>query len=542
MAERLVLGSSSLGHTIATELADRGESVRVVTADENRTETLVADGVAVTTADPTSPATLRGLDAPAVVVVAGEDPDGNLAAARAARSAFPEAVLIAYTGWDGADHAAELDGIADRVLDPGRETASFLLDRVDDGAVRPRQLQRALRGIDRLAVVTHANPDPDAIASAVALARLAERVDCATDVCYHGNITHQENRAFVNLLGFELRNLDPECDLSEYDGFALVDHSRPGVNDGLPEDLPVDVVIDHHPPRMPVEARFVDLRSEVGATSSLLVDYLDHLGVPFTDDLATGLLFGIRVDTDEFTRGTAQADFEAAATLLPHASQEALERIESPSISKTTFGTIADAITNRQRQGQVVTSCVDRIADRDALAQAADRLLGLDDVTTTVVYGVQDDTVYVSARARGADIDLGETLRGAFDQIGSAGGHADMAGAQITLGVLDAVDEMEASLFDVVDSVVRDRFFEALDASSTQPATDVPAQDHGPDQYLVPPEERPAPDSPESVGAATGRQATERDGVSAPPGADAAGETDTDADADADADADSQSE
>ena len=515
MADRLVLGSSSLGHTIAMELAGREDGVHVVTADENRAETLVADGVAVTTADPTAPDTLCGFDAPALVVVAGEDPDRNLAAARAARSTFPGAVLIAYTGWDASGHAAKLDGVADRVLHPGRETASFLLDRVGDGAIRLHQLQRVLRGIDRLAVVTHANPDPDAIASAVALARLAERVGCVADVCYHGDITHQENRAFVNLLGFELRNLGGECDLSEYDGFALVDHSRPGVNDGLPEDLAVDVVIDHHPPRAPVEARFVDLRSEVGATSTLLVDYLDQLGVPFTEDLATGLLFGIRVDTDGFTRGTVQADFEATATLLPYANLGTLERVESPSISPSTFGTIAKAISNRQRRGPVVTSCVGRLADRDALAQAADRLLGLEDVTTTVIYGVQDGTIYISARAQGADIDLGETLRDAFDQIGSAGGHADMAGAQIRLGVLDAVDEMEATLFAIVGDVVRDRFFEAFDASSSMSATGVYAEDHGPDQYIVLPDDRPVLDGSESIGTAMARRTGERDDVPA---------------------------
>jgi nanoRNase/pAp phosphatase (c-di-AMP/oligoRNAs hydrolase) len=427
--------------------------------------------------------------------VAGEDPGDNVAAAQVARQAFPGAVVIAYTGRGAAGHAAKLDAIADRVVDPGREVASFQLHRIGDDATRLWHLQRVLRGIDRLAIVAHDNPDPDAIASAVALARLAGRVGCEPEVCYYGDITHQENRAFVNLLGFDLQNLDPDADLSAYDGFALVDHSRPGVNDQLPEDLPVDVVIDHHPPRGPVEATFVDLRSGVGATSTLLVDYLDNLGVPFTEELATGLLFGVRVDTDGFTRETSRADFEAAATLLPHANLGTLERVGSPSISPATFETIADAIANRRQEGQVVITGVGRLSDRDALAQAADRLLALEGVTTTVVYGVRDGTVYVSARARGIDLDLGETLRDAFGSIGSAGGHADMAGAQIALGVLETVEDMDESLLEVVGSVVADRFFEALEARSPQPEPGVYADDHGADRYLVPSEERPVLES-----------------------------------------------
>jgi len=71
--------------------------------------------------------------------------------------------------------------------------------------------------------------------------------------------------------------------------------------------------------------------------------------------------------------------------------------------------------------------------------------------------------VFVSARARATDIDLGETMRAAFGQIGSAGGHADMAGAQIPLGLLGEVeDEEEASLTTVVSEVVTERFFETV--------------------------------------------------------------------------------
>jgi nanoRNase/pAp phosphatase (c-di-AMP/oligoRNAs hydrolase) len=83
-----------------------------------------------------------------------------------------------------------------------------------------------------------------------------------------------------------------------------------------------------------------------------------------------------------------------------------------------------------------------------------------------MVYGVLDGTIYVSARARGADIDLGEVLRDAFGQIGSAGGHADMAGAQITLGVLESVDERDESLREIVSSVVNDRFLDAVESRS----------------------------------------------------------------------------
>ncbi|SFR94362.1 nanoRNase/pAp phosphatase, hydrolyzes c-di-AMP and oligoRNAs [Halomicrobium zhouii] len=482
MTSRLVLGTGPLGRRLLSALEDQRGDLLVVTDDEHRVDTLRSGGIRVVPGDPSDRETLRDLGAdPDSVLITAEDGETNLRAARAVDTVFPESMVLAYAGRNPTpETSAALATVADQVVDPGNVVAEELSHSIGDGGLQVRQLQRVLRDVDgRLAVVTHDNPDPDAIASAVTLARIAEAVGCETDVCYYGEISHQENRAFVNLLEFDLHNLDDESDLSEYDGFALVDHSRPGVNDQLPHETEIDVVIDHHPPRAPIEARFVDLRSDVGATSTLLVDYVRRLGGDVDQTVATGLLFGIRVDTKEFRREVSPDDFEAAAFLLPHADMEALQRIEQPSITAETLQTVGRAIQNRREEGSVLLSCVGELSDRDALAQAADRLLTLEDVNATLVYGVQDGTIYVSARARGTDIDLGETLRDAFGQIGSAGGHADMAGAQITLGVLDTIEDRDESLHEVVRAVVDDRFLETLQGNSDRLLTSV----YGPETF-----------------------------------------------------------
>jgi len=132
-------------------------------------------------------------------------------------------------------------------------------------------------------------------------------------------------------------------------------------------------------------------------------------------------------------------------------------------MSGDTLDTIARAIQNREVEGSVLSSCVGAIADRDALAQASDRLLTMEGVTATLVYGFNDGMIYVSARARGTDVDLGTTLREAFADIGSAGGHADMAGAQIPLGLFGQMEEeAEESLTTMVRNVISTRFFEAM--------------------------------------------------------------------------------
>jgi nanoRNase/pAp phosphatase (c-di-AMP/oligoRNAs hydrolase) len=240
----------------------------------------------------------------------------------------------------------------------------------------------------------------------------------------------------------------------------------------------VDVVIDHHPPRAPVEARYVDLRSDVGATSTLLAEHLDRLGVTPDRTIATALLYGIRIDTRDFTREAVDSDFEAAAFLLPHVDESVLDRVEEPSMSPDVLATLSAAIRNRRLRGDVLTTGVGRIRDRDALAQASDKLLDMEGVCIAVVHGFMDGTIYVSGRARGTEVDLGEVLRDALGSIGSAGGHADMAGAQIPLGILGSVEEASTeSLASVVDDVIAGRLFEVLADPPSAPRRDPTASD-----------------------------------------------------------------
>jgi nanoRNase/pAp phosphatase (c-di-AMP/oligoRNAs hydrolase) len=475
MRPRLVLGCGTLDRQIGERLTDDERPVRAIvdTEAEESNPWLVQHGVEVHRVDCTDAAAIARFEPqPASVLVAAATvtPDRAVAWTQAARDAFDSLPIVVIAPRDAPESVVSTLREHAKVVEHSRVLAWAVLDLVGSRkADRAQRLRRTLRSIDgKLAVVMHDNPDPDAIASATALCRLAEVAGVDATPCYYGEINHQENRALVNLLDLELRRLEHgESIDDEFTGVALVDHSRPGVNDQLPTDRVVDIVIDHHPPRGPVNGTYVDLRSGVGATSTLLTEYFSRLGVTLDQQVATALLYGIRIDTNDFMREISRADFEAAATLVPHVDVSVLERVESPNMSIDTIETIASAIDNRERRGSVLTTCVGWITNRDALAQAADQLLALDDVTTTFVFGMMDDTVYISARSRGAEFDLGETLRLAFDQIGSAGGHTDMAGAQLPLGMLAESEDRDA-LVSIVSDVVTERFYDALGSS---PAT-----------------------------------------------------------------------
>lgn len=97
-------------------------------------------------------------------------------------------------------------------------------------------------------LVRHSNPDPDRRASARALGRIAPTAGIdAQYVLYSVDMSHQRNRALVNLLGIDLERSEPAAvQTRPADSLpAFVDRAVPSANNGVPQGTPVDIVIDH---------------------------------------------------------------------------------------------------------------------------------------------------------------------------------------------------------------------------------------------------------------------------------------------------------
>ncbi|MCO8243352.1 MULTISPECIES: bifunctional oligoribonuclease/PAP phosphatase NrnA [unclassified Haladaptatus] len=322
-------------------------------------------------------------------------------------------------------------------------------------------LLSVLDGAESLSVVCHNNPDPDSISSALALAAIAESASVAdVDLYYSGKITHQQNRAMVNLLDVDLCPFSEEC-LDSTDLMGFVDHAVPGQNNRVPDGYVPDIVIDHHPNES-VEGVHVDHREEIGATASILTEYLVELDMELDARLATALLFGIRRETLEFTRDATEAEYTNARYLHPHADVDLLRRLSDSLFTHETLDSIADAIQNRVVKGSHLVSHAGRTTERDTLPQAADYLLNLEGVSTTLVFGIIDEMIHLSARTRNPRVHAGNLMTEAFGDIGSVGGHRAMAGGAIPLGLFGALDDRDDALVELVSEVLTERFFEQV--------------------------------------------------------------------------------
>lgn len=468
----LVLGAGSFGFNVARELINTGFDVVIVDFDEKRVESLRDQNFEAIFGDIRDERIYRELRLSEfrVVLVMTPDMEANKIAVGIIKKIYPDVIVIARA--NNPANAEELKKLgADEVVLPPVVLAKYVLQSIEKIVFRKssEDLRNVLSEIRNgtLGIVLHDNPDPDAMASGMALKRIAEHFGVKAEILYGGNIGHQENRAMVNLLEVELKHLS-RVDLRKYDKIALVDCSIPGKYNSLPENIPVSIVIDHHPVDVEkISAEFVEVRNDVGATSTILTKYLQEMNIPPDSLLATALMYGIRTDTNNFRRNVHPADFSAAAFLHPFVDQEILEQLTSPDISTETLDVIGEAIKNRKVKGSILVTTVGMIRDRDALVQAADYLLRLEGITTVLVIGISEDKILVCARNRDIRLNIGEIMARAYGDIGSAGGHAHAAAAEIPLGIFGDVKDKEMLMKIIAESVAK-RFLVAAGADNPE--------------------------------------------------------------------------
>ena len=299
----------------------------------------------------------------------------------------------------------------------------------------------------KILIVCHDNPDPDALASALAMKHLCESLGHTSTIIHGGMIEHQQNRAMVKLLEMDVRKLilDWEIEdlLNESDIVVCVDFSHPGANNILPPTCVPHIVIDHHTSEVRPAGDVILVRSEFAATSSLIASVLMNSGVEMNTKVATALAFGIRTDTLGFTRSFNAVDLRALSWLGAWIDWDLMRSFESPPRSQEVLAIFRQALKDATLNDGLMLVPITDMADRDALSQVADFLLPTEGVEIVVTYGVRMSKVIISARSTKDNIHLGKIFGRTFEQ-GSAGGHKELAGGQIPFEELKCENAEEA--------------------------------------------------------------------------------------------------
>jgi nanoRNase/pAp phosphatase (c-di-AMP/oligoRNAs hydrolase) len=399
--------------TMARRLHDAG--LQVITGDPKRVDTYLKADITPSTSFIIEENARRSIKK---IVSAIRDAGGTL-------------IYVVHTGSrngrspDGA-HAAEPDITHMDLSELIRPTLVTELSRSMTRA-RVQQYQRYFADADRVLILLHNDPDPDALASGLALRNLLRRTKATAIIGAMQGVTRPENLRMANMLDIHVEQITPSS-FQEFERIATVD-VQPHYFAGLLERA--DLVIDHHPEQPGYSAVFKDIRADYGSTSTILTEHLRAVDVNISERTATAMLYAIKSDTLFFARHTNRVDLEAFTFLYPLADAALIRKMEGAEITLERLAYVTRASQIGILREQVFSAFVGEAPREDFIPYTADFFLQLENVKWTIVAGIVGGTFIVSVRNLGYSRNAGEFVKRWFGDIGSAGGHRSMAKAVV---------------------------------------------------------------------------------------------------------------
>lgn len=456
----LLIGCDDFGFSLLRELSSRRMKVIVLEENSERAKHLKRLGYpddSIIVGDPTSPDVLQraNIEKMDAILITLPDFEKNLKILQAVRDLFEgplktlsvmglTPVVMVRVKDEVEKIEVEKNG-GSGVLPENQLLASAAPVLFDEISLRLKEktLRRLMedmrRKAGRLAIILQTNPDPDSIASGVALKLYAKRMGVDGDIIYDGVVGLPENVALINLLNAELKEAS-SVDLDrDYQWTALVDVAT-SANCALPPDKIPTIIIDHHiVPESEIRGNFVAI-FPVASTSTIITNFLRHANIQIDSVTATALMMGLLTDTMWLTRELTEIDLKTFRYLAGLMDRSLFQRIRMVSShpSPEHIELLSRALKASKTKGDFRFVNLGEVDKRENIAIVADYLLSYEGPNTVVVYGKMESNLYVSARTRLDTLHLGKLMKDSFSDVGSGGGHAKMAGATIPLKAFPA--------------------------------------------------------------------------------------------------------
>lgn len=287
------------------------------------------------------------------------------------------------------------------------------------------ELVTLLRG-RRVYIQTHNFPDPDAIASAYGLQVLLGMFNIKTTICHHGNVERTATANMVSEFGIQMTTDEDIKDMTMDDYIVTVDSQKGNANI---LDLPGDEVacIDHHPVFCDAGYKYKDIRM-VGSCATIIADYYRMYKLDMPESVATALLYGLKMDTKDFTRGVTELDVQIFNYLFPKANGQLIRRFQSGVIQYDELEAFVDSMRDIQIFDGTAFAFLNFPCADAFIATISDFILSLDVVTFCVVYSRREHGFKFSVRSELDELNAGKITEQALKDCGSGGGHRSMAG------------------------------------------------------------------------------------------------------------------
>jgi len=294
-------------------------------------------------------------------------------------------------------------------------------------------LDGILNSAKHLLIIVHTNPDPDAIASALALEHIIDqRYDIETSIGYSGTIGRAENSAMVRELEVQMKQLS-KITWSKYDRIALVD-TQPGAgNNSLPENIRCNLVFDHHPKRRKMAADFICIQPELGVLATLMIEWLEFLKVDIPSNLATALAYAISSESQNLNREVNRRDIDAYLHVYTKAKLKKLAQIMVPPLPRQYYINVAKTLRKAVTYRNLICANLGDVSAAEIVSEMADFLVRHERISWSFCTGRYRDRLILSLRSTNTKADAGTLVKKLVENPNTVGGHGMSAGGYVDI-------------------------------------------------------------------------------------------------------------
>ena len=312
----------------------------------------------------------------------------------------------------------------------------WLLARKEDTVLNVFKLKTMVQENDTVAILFYGSPDPDAVASAMALREILNQTKPLSKCIFVATepVIRYQNAEFIREMKVEVQMLD-KVDLGEYRLIAVVD-AQPTFFGELLRGVKPQIVLDHHPCKSTWHASLADVRPSYGALATIMTEYLLAARARISKRLYTALLYGIRSDTLNFERGVSLEDIGAYYLTFSRANRQLIRRIELNQIPEKFLKYFDHAFQHKRRYRDRVIVFLGAVDSPDACVQVADFFLRVINIFHVIIAGIFKERMVIIFRGDGYRQDCGAVARNSFGIFGAAGGHRSAARVEIPMDVL----------------------------------------------------------------------------------------------------------
>ena len=337
---------------------------------------------------------------------------------------------------------------------------------------RAKKLLKLLADKKNILVTTHQHPDPDALASSLGMTVLLQQKlpNARITMSIKGPIKGGINEMFVRQSDLKLVQWD-EAALNQYDAIVLLDAQPLFAYSPLPADVKPIAVIDHHRSNgRHATCPFCDIRTDVGATSSIIFSYFLELEVKIDRSLAALLLYAIESDLAGAAGTPGELDNVAISSLMLLADTHKFYQMRYTDLPQSYYTACYNGLGSAVYYDNAILAHLGEIDSIEKPAIIADFLLRFEPIKWAMVTALYDGKLVLSIRTQDPKASAADLIRHVIHKLGEGGGHRTKAGGMVKL------DGLTPKEIEQVRAKLKRRFLRKLGVNTLKPKLLIPKE------------------------------------------------------------------